>query len=323
MKTIPRLTAVVLMISLVALLVISCLKTTQNPNQLQILKNTDTEYSTSISVDSNTFLYTSRVVNGKSESILQISSATFTINLNYTIDSSVPDYRLLQHKKIQQIVKTIPANISLLEMGKFSDGLFKMMQEIFKKSDITKKKVEPIFYYYAILKTKCRSLESGNADYPCIPYPAYVLGRSFFFCQEDVIIDKSTVNDIVKEHPELLQSEKNKKIFAFVNSVKESSVSFDKIYAFSMSNETLLKTFDNIIERNKIAAANQANGVTKIKNKASDCAWWCPLGCGTDWGCCGNYSGCCLYASLECYIHDRLCTNCTPRWFCFSGCVPD
>ncbi|MGN6495167.1 MAG: hypothetical protein ACTHLE_24480 [Agriterribacter sp.] len=44
---------------------------------------------------------------------------------------------------------------------------------------------------------------------------------------------------------------------------------------------------------------------------------------GSDHGCCGNYQGPCWYWHPVCYIHDKMCKNCTPKWFCFSGCVPD
>ena len=47
------------------------------------------------------------------------------------------------------------------------------------------------------------------------------------------------------------------------------------------------------------------------------------LGDGSDWGCCGNYDGCCYFVAPICLIHDQLCSNCTPSWFCFSGCIPD
>jgi hypothetical protein len=44
---------------------------------------------------------------------------------------------------------------------------------------------------------------------------------------------------------------------------------------------------------------------------------------GSDHGCCGNYSGPCYYWHPVCWAHDKLCSDCEPGWFCFSGCVPD
>jgi len=44
---------------------------------------------------------------------------------------------------------------------------------------------------------------------------------------------------------------------------------------------------------------------------------------GSDYGCCGNYEGCCTFASDACYTHDHQCRCCDLSWYCLSGCVPD
>lgn len=42
---------------------------------------------------------------------------------------------------------------------------------------------------------------------------------------------------------------------------------------------------------------------------------------GSDWGCCGNYDGCCTWASPVCYYHDVLCKCCEYSWLvCGPGC---
>lgn len=38
-------------------------------------------------------------------------------------------------------------------------------------------------------------------------------------------------------------------------------------------------------------------------------------------GCCGNYSGACLYWNLACLAHDEACQQCQHSW-CFSQCQP-
>lgn len=48
----------------------------------------------------------------------------------------------------------------------------------------------------------------------------------------------------------------------------------------------------------------------------------CPLGLGSQWGCCGNYSGCCWYWTYLCFMHDVACIDCEP-WHCGPGCEPD
>lgn len=45
---------------------------------------------------------------------------------------------------------------------------------------------------------------------------------------------------------------------------------------------------------------------------------------GSDWGCCGNYPGCCMFASFICYIHDALCKCCDVGGnFCGPTCRPE
>ena len=80
----------------------------------------------------------------------------------------------------------------------------------------------------------------------------------------------------------------------------------------------LNETIDNILSDKNPDNPNESE-------KAVSCAWWCPIGCGSDWRCCGNYSGCCFYRDLICLVHDAGCsyTQCQSRWLCFSGCVPD
>ena len=43
---------------------------------------------------------------------------------------------------------------------------------------------------------------------------------------------------------------------------------------------------------------------------------------GSDWGCCGNYRGCCKFASLACYLHDAACSPCCGGgpWLCGPYC---
>ena len=64
-----------------------------------------------------------------------------------------------------------------------------------------------------------------------------------------------------------------------------------------------------------------ANNPSKFEGPVSNRGLSWPTG--STRGCCGNYSGPCAYYSPICHIHDALCSSCSPRWFCFSGCVPD
>eukprot|EP00057_Strongylocentrotus_purpuratus_P003577 XP_003726940.1 PREDICTED: uncharacterized protein LOC100890657 [Strongylocentrotus purpuratus] len=45
---------------------------------------------------------------------------------------------------------------------------------------------------------------------------------------------------------------------------------------------------------------------------------------GADWGCCGDYRGCCFLATEVCLVHDAICTCCSFPGFCLDPfCKPD
>ncbi|XP_041468740.1 uncharacterized protein LOC121418730 [Lytechinus variegatus] len=45
---------------------------------------------------------------------------------------------------------------------------------------------------------------------------------------------------------------------------------------------------------------------------------------GSDWGCCGDYRGCCFLATETCLVHDAICTCCSFPTFCLDPfCKPD
>jgi hypothetical protein len=255
---------------------------------------------------------------GVTTSKLKISGNNTNIVLEYVLDTTVADYRLLQHGKVQQLSRVVPESVTVSELAVICDGLFSMIDAMFQDPNITKQYGAAVFFHQAALRTRLRSLQQQNPDYACVPYPAYLLGRSYFFCQEDVVVKKDLVLSIFRDHPDLLSVPRNQQIHAMINSSQKEQFGFDEIYAFSMERSVFLETLQ--LMRNKQQNERIPN---EGRSQGGGCAWWCPIGCGSDWGCCGNYSGCCLYASLECYIHDRICSNCEPRWFCFNGCVPD
>ncbi len=311
------------------LLFVSCFKTNSQAENNYIFKtlvNTNSEYTAQIISKSDTLTYSSHENNsGQIISELKIRASrlnALNITTTYILDTTVLDYRLLQHKKVQLLADSLTNSLTANEYNELSEKCFSLITAIFNQSNIRKKNIQSVFFHYAILKTKKRSLSSKDSI-TSTPHAGYILGRTYYWNQEDFMVNVRLIKDIFKSHPDLLSSSKNKQVYDYINSVTDSTISFDKIYEFSIHKDVYLKTLSNIVDRNKINYTKniQTNG-TKT-TKASDCAWWCPLGCGSDWGCCGNYSGCCFYASLECYIHDRMCGDCTPRWFCFSGCVPD
>lgn len=305
-----------------ATILVACLKkdaVKSKTDSFAVVTNTGTDYSARLQTGENTLVYTTQIVNGKFISSLQITAnETSVYRSTYELDPSVPDFRLLQHGNVENIARTLPGNLSLGQYDLLAKQCRALLEDLFSRNDITKEHAQSLFFHYAVLTTKVRGMASGN--YECLPHPGYILGRTFFWDQQDFLVDVNTVKGVFQAHPELLNNAKGKNLFAYINTIPSGTVSYDKIYSFSVQQDVYLESLQKIVVRNKAVAS----GIdVNVAEAAGGCAWWCPLGCGSDWGCCGNYSGCCLYASLECYVHDAICTNCTPAWFCLPGCVPD
>lgn len=166
--------------------------------------------------------------------------------------------------------------------------------------------VSAINYHKSIINSVLRAYET-NADCGCTVHPEFLLDKSFFNCQEEhfykTALLKEIVYDYAAENPIDLSTEN---LMAFLNTYEGETIRFDDYYNFYVSKQDF-----NLFVYNT------------LKANSRDCAWWCPIGCGTSHGCCGNYSGCCLYRDITCYIHDKICTNCKPAWFCLPGCKPD
>ncbi len=80
--------------------------------------------------------------------------------------------------------------------------------------------------------------------------------------------------------------------------------------------EDLAKTFPD-----KISGVTH----TMSANAQGDCELLFPLGRGLQGGdicCCGNYPGCCVFASDFCCWHDTVC-RCCGQWFCGAQCKPE
>ena len=118
------------------------------------------------------------------------------------------------------------------------------------------------------------------------------------------------VKELFNQHPELLETDDHasEALYSHVIETSATEMSYIDIYSFYYSNADYLLTLERIHSNSTVEGG---------------CGWWCLLGCGSDWGCCGNYSGCCLAANQLCWLHDAYCTECIPKDVCLRGCIPD
>ena len=169
-------------------------------------------------------------------------------------------------------------------------------------------------YYKSIFNVANNSILSEKGC-ECTVHPAFLFEKTNFNCQEEQFLKVNEIKEILYEYKKennVIDSSTADLIY-FLNNTDIKKIRFDEYYSYYISKENYELALSNFL--NPQVLGNKAN--------RGDCAWWCPLGCGSDHGCCGNYSGCCLYRNLFCYVHDKLCTECKPKWFCLPGCKPD
>ncbi len=155
-------------------------------------------------------------------------------------------------------------------------------------------------FHFSSFNIVKRSIE---ADLPCecTPSPFYFTSTTPFMCQEDLIFDINYMKTVLDENKTFLTSIYNQEVVDevedYLQSVSEDFLTFNQVY---LALEDSVFTNDDL----------------------DDVAKWCPLGQGSDLGCCGNYSGCCWYRNTACLAHDLVClgTGCEPTWFCGPDC---
>lgn len=244
---------------------------------------------------------------------LNSSNNTEIFSLNYSYNTENPNWKYAEQNKAIEFSKNLKdysLNKEELEILDFmlDDGYSVLLYEVNeKKYDI--ELFSLISYLKAAVSANLR-MKNENLDFISGTIsPSFLVGKSNFIFQEDFVID---VN-LVKNNISLLENSINQNSYPqdlnLVNYFKEtsdSSVTFDVIYAFYYPKDQYL---------------NHINDMAS-KAHAGDCSSSCWIGCGSDLGCCANYSGCCYYSSSICLIHDIACTNCD-KWHCGPGCVPD
>lgn len=231
------------------------------------------------------------------------------IPISYSLDrSNTEQYKLYSHKSVieeaNKLLNQNGVNVSLAE----EVLLEKLIQNIknneveLTQSDLAKS----IFYHVAIVKTVNRAIENNRTDCNCSPVPLYFVDKSPFLCQQDLFYDINTLLEKFESDSSGINQQYDSttihqlKSYLELKSTNTSSISFEDIY-IDLSNGVPTNEFINVIDEHIETA-------------------WCLLG--SDLGCCGNYSGCCWFASIHCLAHDIACLNCEPSWYCFDGCVP-
>ena len=192
-----------------------------------------------------------------------------------------------------------------------------------------------VFYHLAAFNTARRSLEKRwSGDCQCSFNSSYLYGKTPFFCTEDVMVSADWFYDFIME-----KSEINK--FGGIQFTPKSLLKYlsdnsGQFVSASIVDKLLREELDfflrkrSIKERQKIISENTTLPMVEtVKTRSESFCWpidplclFMGVFCGSDCGCCGNYSGPCLYCDTGCLIHDLTCQECSPPSYCLSGCVP-
>jgi len=171
------------------------------------------------------------------------------------------------------------------------------------KSDL----IQSAFYHLSIFNTVIRSYDIEDCE--CTPLPAYFVGKSSFWCQEDYMFDINQMMNYFKTNKnQLFEFKDGEKVYEYVKKLdsKNEYISYKELFELRYS----VKTYkDAILQNNN----------TNLLNKDREDCWLGILG--SDLGCCGNYSGCCWVATVDCFLHDVECMNCD-HWHCGWACEP-
>lgn len=255
--------------------------------------------------------------NGIIESSLKIhdNNRNSDATISFTVDKSQTAYKLIQHEKVIDEAKKAFPDFKLFTLETIVKTYEKFGKSLAQDKSLQQSPefIESLFFHNAILNTMNR-MQRQPDDCGCTPYPAYFVGKSDFWCQEDYYINPSA---IVKK-AELLSfklGEREMAEYKFLVANKHlSSISIDKLTSVTITKERFT---DNVKGFYIKATTDDSNTRTKVID-CTECFWGI---CGNQLGCCGNYSGCCWLATWDCFVHDVDCLNCD-HWHCGPACTP-
>lgn len=233
---------------------------------------------------------------------------SFNVNLNKL---SFPEDISNQITKKQ---KRLSKEYSLSEINSLVSIMDEMIiskTENINGKDLRDMKVQGLFICNSLIKSINRLVRhndiqnyrrDGDVQTTNTVYEGFNRELSSFSLDEDIQVNVQDYITYIEQNPELSQE----KGFTFVKVILENKTS-STISLTELQNEILQFTIDN---------PNMFEGEA---DPSTGYRW--PSG--SSHGCCGNYSGPCYFWHPVCWVHDKMCSDCSPSWFCLSGCVPD
>lgn len=226
----------------------------------------------------------------------------FEVPYNFNVNEE--HWRLKQASKIitqATILKNISPSI-IIDVQKILD---RSIDYIYAETLDSKDKdlVSIVNFHNAILNSTIRS-NNENSDCNCTVHPGFIVDKTFFNCQEDQFYNVDELSSILSDYADNnVLDIPTSNLITYLQNTSETKIRFDDYYNFYFPKEDF------------------QNSITDFLQNSPNKRCW--LGQGSGHGCCGNYSGCCYYINPICHVHDAMCSDCRPSWFCLPGCKPD
>jgi hypothetical protein len=265
--------------------------------------------------------YRAKLVGNNTESSLQIldKKTDKVTEIIFFIDPSQPGYKLVQHTKVVEQAKTLSKSLEVSYLNGVASIFDSFREGIITDRSInsSSQMIQSLAFHRAIILAAKRSQD----DCGCTPHPGYFVDKTLFLCQEDVHIDPRLYVKLLSNGGYKMNKTEETLLFFLQKNQVKNTISIDKVFDFIESKEHFMERIGIAYDYISNTGKARVSGAVRSKLVVE----WCPLGKGSDWGCCGNYEGCCYYKNILCYLHDAACSasNCQPVEICFSGCKPD
>ena len=306
-------------VAIFILVAYSCSKDTDisgvNTKSINIVKNDNSELEIIFRKGDFILAFQSSGQNSINSSV-KISSLNSALQTNFSINEKSNSYKLIQHKRVLSEANRLLNMVSKEEIIEISLIFEELGKSLINDSRINSSSslFESFFFHNAIINSIKRSKINGQ-DCGCTPHPGYFVDKANFWCQEDYLINpKKYLEGIIKSNYKPNSTEII--VVDFLKSVENHEfISIDKLFE-------VIETKSAFLERIDYVYSSEMKKIARTSDDEDDDILRKPCLKGNQWGCCGNYSGCCWYKSIICLAHDYYCQTCTPRWFCLPGCVP-
>ena len=271
--------------------------------------------------DNISIKYSCSIINGNLNFTLNIQDNNIgkSINENFIVSTEKLDLPVSISNQISIKQRELSQRFSKEEIERIAivmNNLIDIEVKNIDSKDSKDLKMQGLLMSYSLLKSINRQIMKDNGRpkslddeyYDATIYTSNTVYEGFnrelsgFALTEDLIIN---VNDFIDYINQDLQYAEQKGVLFFLEIFNNLSTEYISIYEL----EEEIRTY-TLLHPEEFEGEEDPTTLFRWPS-------------GSVHGCCGNYSGPCLFWHPLCYIHDKICTDCLPKKFCLPGCKPD